>query len=67
MASAETTHTQTTKSRGLQTTTLVLLGILLAVVVLAGATVLFGPVALTMAALVLVPVMFILFLMISRP
>lgn len=67
MATAETTQAQPTQRRGLQTTTLVLLGILLAVVVLAGATVLFGPVALTMAALVLVPVMFILFLMISRP
>lgn len=52
---------------GLSGPTLVILGILLALVVLVVAAVMIGPVVLTMAALVLVPVMFILFLAISRP
>lgn len=63
LTSAPTRATRT----GLSGTTLVLLGILLALVVLVAAAVMIGPVVLTMTALVLVPVMFILFLAISRP
>lgn len=47
--------------------TLTLLGILVAVLALVGAALAFGPVVLTLAALTLVPVMFVLFIAISRP
>lgn len=70
MSTATLTSASTSKSAprdGLSGTTLVLLGILVALVVLAVAAVMIGPAVLTMAALALVPVMFILFLAISRP
>jgi fatty acid desaturase len=59
--------TTTAPRRGISGPTLLILGILLALIVLVAAAVMIGPVVLTMAALVLVPVMFILFLAISRP
>lgn len=57
----------TTARQGLSGATLVILGVLLAIVVLVVAAILIGPVVLTIAALTLVPVMFAIFLAISRP